>query len=200
VRNKARLPFGASDFKLVVGDYTNPILKPKTAEVVKKFSEISLSGPDFSGRGQHVSAEPRALYFWSFNVQLLQQPGRVTLIYRHDREFRVVRLSRLQPATLIPSVHGDSMSYCEGDTLVIDTVGINLGPHRMIDRFATPYTQALRVVERYRPCGQATMNGRGSMTRHSHDVPERLAHRRPFFRGLHVASHGRHSATAVENQ
>src|SRR5262252_4882801 len=40
VRNKTRLPSGASDFRLVVGDYTNPILKPEAAEVVKKFGEI----------------------------------------------------------------------------------------------------------------------------------------------------------------
>jgi hypothetical protein len=42
------------------------------------------------------------------------------------------------------------VGHYEGDTLVIDTVGIKLGPHRMIDRFGTPYTQALHVVERYR--------------------------------------------------
>ena len=36
VRNKSRLPSGQSNFNLVVGDYTNPILKPEAAEVVKK--------------------------------------------------------------------------------------------------------------------------------------------------------------------
>src|SRR6516165_7669456 len=36
VRNKSRLPSGASNFALVVGDHTNPILKPEAAEVVKK--------------------------------------------------------------------------------------------------------------------------------------------------------------------
>src|SRR5467141_2395760 len=44
VRNKTRLPSGASDFTKLVGDYTNPILKPQAAEAVKKFGEISLSG------------------------------------------------------------------------------------------------------------------------------------------------------------
>src|ERR1700745_207311 len=29
VRNKTRLPSGASNFMLLVGDYTNPILKPE---------------------------------------------------------------------------------------------------------------------------------------------------------------------------
>ena len=42
VRNKMRLPSGASNFNLMVVDYTNPILKPDAAEVVKKSGEISL--------------------------------------------------------------------------------------------------------------------------------------------------------------
>jgi hypothetical protein len=62
----------------------------------------------------------------------------------------VVRLNQPHPATVTPSLHGDSVGHYEGDMLVIDTVGIKLGPHRMIDRFGTPYTQALHVVERYR--------------------------------------------------
>src|SRR5215467_14271370 len=44
VRNKSRLPSGASNFNSLVGDYTNPILKPEAAAVVKRLGEISLSG------------------------------------------------------------------------------------------------------------------------------------------------------------
>jgi hypothetical protein len=33
---------------------------------------------------------------------------------------------------------------------VIDTVGIKVGPLSMVDRYGTPHTQALHVVERYR--------------------------------------------------
>src|SRR5215831_1211972 len=43
VTNKSRLPSGAGDFAKIVGDYTNPILKPEAAEIVKKFGEISLT-------------------------------------------------------------------------------------------------------------------------------------------------------------
>src|SRR5262249_48687367 len=46
--------------------------------------------------------------------------------------------------------HGDSVGHYEGDTLVVDTIGVRTGPYRMIDRFGTPYTDALHVVERYR--------------------------------------------------
>ena len=49
IRNKSRLPSGASNFDQLVGDYSNPILKPEAAEVVKKLGEISLSG--FCGPG-----------------------------------------------------------------------------------------------------------------------------------------------------
>jgi hypothetical protein len=52
---------------------------------------------------------------------------------------------------LTPSWYGDSIGHYEGDTLVIDTVGIKADrPFAMVDWYGTPYTQALHVVERYR--------------------------------------------------
>jgi hypothetical protein len=38
----------------------------------------------------------------------------------------------------------------EGDTLVVDTVGIKVGRYAMVDWYGTPHTEALHVVERYR--------------------------------------------------
>jgi hypothetical protein len=52
-------------------------------------------------------------------------------------------------AQVLPSWYGDSVGHYEGDTLVIDTVGIKIGV-AMIDWYGTPHTQALHVVERYR--------------------------------------------------
>jgi hypothetical protein len=43
------------------------------------------------------------------------------------------------------------VGHYEGDTLVIDTVGIRADrPYAMVDHYGTPYTAALHVVERYR--------------------------------------------------
>jgi hypothetical protein len=42
------------------------------------------------------------------------------------------------------------VGHYEGDTLVIDTVGVKIGPFAMVDFYGTPYTEALHVVERYR--------------------------------------------------
>jgi hypothetical protein len=44
VTNRARAPSGSSSLYGYAGDYTNPILKPEAAEVVKKYGEIELNG------------------------------------------------------------------------------------------------------------------------------------------------------------
>jgi hypothetical protein len=150
VRNKSRLPSGASNFDLLVGDYTNPILKPEAAELVKKRGEISLSGLAYPDPDNQCLLQPVPYIFWNFEISMLQQPDRIVILYNHDHEFREVRLNQQHPAKVVPSAHGDSVGHYEGDTLVIDTVGIKVGPYTMLDRFGTPYTEALHVVERYR--------------------------------------------------
>ena len=59
-------------------------------------------------------------------------------------------MNQPHPAHVTPSWYGDSVGHYEGDTLVIDTVGIKVGPFAMVDLYGTPHTPALHVVERYR--------------------------------------------------
>ena len=61
-----------------------------------------------------------------------------------------MRLNQAHPANLSPSWFGDSVGHYEGDTLVIDTIGIRTGPYTMVDQFGTPHTDKLHLVERYR--------------------------------------------------
>ena len=150
VVNKSRTPKGESNFNQLVGDYNNPILKPHAAEIVKKRGEISLSGLAFPDPDNQCTYQPVPYIFWNFEIQMLQQPDKITILYNHDHEFREVRMNQPHPGHVTPSAHGDSVGHYEGDTLVIDTVGIKVGPYTMIDRFGTPYTEALHVVERYR--------------------------------------------------
>jgi hypothetical protein len=51
-------------------------------------------------------------------------------------------------AHLKPSWYGESIGYYEGDTLVVDTVGMN--DKTYLDGFRTPHTDKLHVVERYK--------------------------------------------------
>ena len=72
------------------------------------------------------------------------------MVYNQDDQVRHVRLNGQHPAKVTPTAMGDSVGHYEGDTLVIDTVGIEVGPVSMIDRYGTPHSEALHVVERYR--------------------------------------------------
>ncbi len=150
VVNKKRTPTGTSDSAMLVGDYTNPILKPAAAEIVRKRGEVSQSGLAFPDPDAMCAYEPVPYIFWNFEIQMLQRPDKVTILYNHDHEFREVRMNQPHPAKVVPSAHGDSVGHYEGDTLVIDTIGVKVGPYTMIDRLGTPYTEALHVVERYR--------------------------------------------------
>jgi hypothetical protein len=152
VLNKSRLRTGESNGNQLVGDYTNPILKPHAAEVVKKHGEISLAGVTYPTPANQCWPQPVPYIFWTIGIQLLQQPDKVTILYSNpDHEVRHVRLNQPHPANVTPSWYGDSIGHYEGDTLVVDTVGIKTGrPFAMVDIFGTPYTEVLHVVERYR--------------------------------------------------
>jgi hypothetical protein len=150
VRNKSRLPNGVANFQRLVGDYANPILKPQAAEAVKKHGEISLAGEGYPTPSNQCWPGGVPYVFWDFLLQMIQQDDKITMIYRHGDEVRHVRMNEPHRAQVTPSWYGDSVGHYEGDTLVIDTVGIKIGPFAMVDMYGTPYTQALHVVERYR--------------------------------------------------
>src|ERR1700682_1537803 len=150
VTNRSRRN-GVSNYDQLVGDYTNPILKPWAAEVVKKYGEISLAGITFPSPSNQCWPGPVPYIFKHGAMQMLQQPDKITILYNEDHEIRWVRLNQPHPAQLAPSWHGDSVAHYEGDTLVIDTVGVKTDrPFPMIDLFGTPYTKSLHIVERYR--------------------------------------------------
>src|SRR6202171_5608468 len=83
-------------------------------------------------------------------MQMLQQPHQITILYTNDHEVRHVRMNQPHPARVTPSLAGDSVGHYEGDTLVLDTVGIKRGPFAMVDMYGTPHSATLHVVERYR--------------------------------------------------
>jgi hypothetical protein len=150
VTNRSRRN-GVSNYDQLVGDYSNPILKPATAEIVKKFGELSLRGVTFPSPANQCWPEPVPYIYKNFAMQIFQQPDRITIIYEQDHEVRHVRMNQPHPPHVTPTWYGDSVGHYEGDTLVIDTVGTRTDrPFAMIDLYGTPFTKKLHVVERYR--------------------------------------------------
>jgi hypothetical protein len=149
VTNRARRN-GVGNFQKLVGDYTNPILRPAAADVVKQHGEISLAGKGYPTPSNQCWPGGVPYVFWDFLMEMFQEPDKITMIYRHGNEMRQVRMNAPHPANVTPSWYGDSVGRYEGDTLVIDTVGIRIGPFAMVDMYGTPHSPALHVVERYR--------------------------------------------------
>jgi hypothetical protein len=148
--NRSRRPNGTGDILKLNGDYTNPILKPEAAAVVKAHAELGQKGiGDPNPRNQCWPAGV-PFVFTNGPTELVQAPDKVTILYEYDHQVRRVRLNQPHPAQVTPSWYGDSVGHYEGDTLVVDTVGIKLGRYSMVDWYGTPHTDALHVIERYR--------------------------------------------------
>jgi hypothetical protein len=134
----------------LVGDYTNPILRPQAAEAVKKSGEIELSGVARHTPFDHCWPQQTPFILGAqHGMQMIQQKDEVTLLYVFDNQVRHIRMNvphSEHPATW----QGDSVGHYEGDTLVIDTIGQKVGPLSMADWYGTPISAALHVIERYR--------------------------------------------------
>ncbi len=149
VMNRVRRE-GVGDVYQLVGDYANPILQPWAAEVVKRDGEIALAGRGYPTPSNQCWPSGVPYVLWNTDMQMLQQPDQIMIIYSNDHEVRRVRMTESHPARIAPSWYGDSIGHYEGDTLVVDTVAIKRGPFAMVDMYGTPHTDALHVVERYR--------------------------------------------------
>ncbi len=144
VMNKTRT------FYMRIGDDTNPILRPFAAEKVREAAAVSRTGVNFPTPSNQCTPWS-APYAWrALEMQMLQQKDQVIIVYVGDQQIRHIRLNSRHPVRVVPTYMGDSVGRYEGDTLVIDTVGIKPGPHAMIDNYGTPFSERLHLVERIR--------------------------------------------------
>ena len=150
LKNRIRRPNGTGDILNLTGDHTNPILKPAAAAAVQKHAQYHAQDKgDPNPRNQcHLEGPP--FVFTNGPTQIVQSKDRVKILYQYNHQVRHVRMNAEHPAKVTPSVYGDSVGRYEGDTLVVDTVGIKVGKYSMVDWYGTPHSDALHVVERYR--------------------------------------------------
>ena len=132
-----------------VGNHLDPMLQPHNAVEVKRLSDMEASG------GVNLTAYQLCrllgvplILTQRENIQLLQKPDRITIIYQRDSQVRHIYLNVPHSENVQPSWYGESVGHYEGDTLVVDTIGQN-GLSR-VDRFGSLASEALHVTERYR--------------------------------------------------
>jgi hypothetical protein len=132
-----------------IGDDMNPILLPHAAEAVRAQREAYRRGDAVWSAWALCWPTGVPLAFSMVNaVQFLQKENEVTIIYQRGQTVRRIYLNEAHPADPKLTWFGHSVGHYEGsDTLVIDTIAQD--PRALIDRFGTPKSEAMRVVERY---------------------------------------------------
>jgi hypothetical protein len=89
--------------------------------------------------------------FGGTTIQFLQTKDEITVLHADAGQFRTIYLNRPHSKNLKPSYWGESIGHFEGDTLVVDTIGIAVNPQSgSMGFFGAPHTSALHLVERWR--------------------------------------------------
>ena len=146
---------GAVDPKIAPPPATPIVLKPDYA---KAYEARRAADAAATKRGEPPATPavlclpygmPRMMTVASYPIEILQTPGRITIVTEAFSEVRRVYLDQPQlPIDEVPpGYYGHSVGRWEGDTLVIDTVGIkeSVPSYNML-----PHSDRMRITERIR--------------------------------------------------
>jgi hypothetical protein len=87
------------------------------------------------------------IYMQIFPLQIVQTPKEVIELFEYDHTIRHIFMDgRQHPADLTPTYNGHSIGHWEGDTLVVDTIGLN--GKIWLDRLGHPESDQMHIVER----------------------------------------------------
>jgi hypothetical protein len=140
----------AGDQLPFIGDASDPLLLPWASEKVADTNRRQLEAGEVILPAHSLcwpSGVPAALRLRE-PLQFLQEEDEVTLIYQRDHQVRRIRLNQPHSANPPNNWYGESIGHYEGDTLVVDTIGLN--DRTTTDWYGTPHTESIHVVERYR--------------------------------------------------
>src|SRR5206468_5922013 len=140
-----------------IGDISNPNLKQWAKDVMKKDNDEVLAGKfAFTARSScRPAGVPGFDVLLGGALSILQSPSKVTMIFSGNAETRHIQLNVPHSANPKPSWYGESVGHYEGDTLVVDTIGLNNKPY--LDNYRPPHTEKLQAVERWKLVDDKTL-------------------------------------------
>lgn len=140
-----------------VADLTNPILQPWAVEQMRKANQDVLAGhvPFRARESCWPPGVPAFLVYALATPLYFIQTRNMVAIFYQSADLRHVYMNVPHSAHPALSWYGESIGHYEGDTLVVDTIGLN--ERTFIDNYRTPHTSQLHVVERYRLTGGGNM-------------------------------------------
>jgi hypothetical protein len=138
------------DANFRVADLDNPSLQPWVVDALRAQNEEALSGaPIFDGK---VRCWPHGVPVFLLRpgspLFILQSADEVQIHLEPNSEVRHVLMNVPHTDNPAPSWNGESVGHYEGDTLVVDTIGID--DRGFMDNYRTPHSRMLHVIERYR--------------------------------------------------
>ena len=143
-------PGGGQQETVKVADLSNPILQPwVVAQMAKANEEVIAGKVAFTARSRcWPHGIPGFLLYPVHPIFFIQSPKEIVMVWGQDFQMRRVFLDVPHSLDPKPSWYGESVGHYEnGDTLVVDTIGLN--DKTFVDNYRTPHTTQLHVIERY---------------------------------------------------
>ena len=148
-----------------VGWYNYALAGPDVPMTPWAAEQFKASKPSFGPHSFEDSNDPayaclppgptRLYAFGGAEMQIAEVPGRVIILFGRDVR-QVYTDGREHPKNLQATWMGHSIGHWEGDTLIVDTVGIK--DKNWIDRMGHTHSDQLHVVERFRRTDANTLN------------------------------------------
>ena len=96
------------------------------------------------------------IYIQLFPMQIIHTPKEVIELFEYDHTVRHIFIDgRKHPADVTPSYNGHSIGHWEGDTLVVDTIGLN--GKNWLDRVGHPESSQMHIIERIHRVNDKTL-------------------------------------------
>ena len=132
-----------------ISDVSDPNIKQWAKDIMKKDNDEVLAGKvPFKPAQSCIPWGVPSLAQAGGPFFFVQSPKVVLMMEEGDRFARHIWMNVPHSKNIKPSYYGESVGHYEGDTLVIDTIGISKKAY--VDFFRTPHTDQLHVVERWR--------------------------------------------------
>jgi hypothetical protein len=132
-----------------VSDLDSPILTEWSKQIMRPANETTIAGKfPYSFQAYCMPGGVPGQLLGIFEpLFFIQTKDMVYLIWQRDHVVRRVYLNRKHSEHVKPSWYGESVGHYEGNTLVVDTIG--LSTKAPLDNWRTPHSEQLRVVERF---------------------------------------------------
>jgi len=125
-----------------------PPLKPQYMEILKRRIRAKNAGtPETDTATRCLPHGMPRLMESPYPIEIVQTPSRITLLHEVAHNIRRFYLNQQHPKDLKPTYLGHSVGHWEGDTLVVDTIGIN--GESFIDDEGSSHSDKEHIVERF---------------------------------------------------